>query len=367
MQKHIWMLILVCFSVSLFAAMPAEEIRAGLESRDKALHIKDGWIRDPYIVLSPDGWYYLTGTTPLPDNPQQYENPYNDGLGSDSVVGYKMQAWRSKDLVEWEYLGTPYSILDGIWPKARPERFKEVDRSNWRLWAPEIHNVGGKWAIVHTSPSPVKGANLSLTKDFQLEGPYENPMGADIGRKHDPSLFKDESGTIWMIWGATQTAPLKDDLSGFKAKPTKIGPPNRKMGHEGCLMREIGDKYVLFGTGWSTLKMRHGSYNLYYSVADEITGKYTDRKFAGRFLGHGTPFQDKEGNWWCTAFFNADVPPIGKVAAETMDISGDAYTINEQGVTIVPMDIRQLDSGEIHVKALDPAYASPGEDEKQEF
>ena len=70
-------------------------------------------------------------------------------------------------------------------------------------------------------------------------------------------------------------------------------------------MRKIGNKYVHFGTAWSTDRGRQGSYNLYYCTADKITGPYGPRKFAGRFLGHGTPFQDKDGKWWCTAFFNA--------------------------------------------------------------
>ena len=59
-----------------------------------------------------------------------------------------------------------------------------------------------------------------------------------------------------------------------------------------------------------TGKMRRGSYNLYYATADQIGGPYSERKFVGRFLGHGTPFQDHEGRWWCTAFFNANIPPL---------------------------------------------------------
>ncbi len=36
----------------------------GLKSHDRALYIKAGWIRDPYITLGPDDYYYLTGTQP---------------------------------------------------------------------------------------------------------------------------------------------------------------------------------------------------------------------------------------------------------------------------------------------------------------
>jgi arylsulfatase len=61
--------------------MDADTIRAGLKSHDRALYIKAGWIRDPYITLGPDDYYYLTGTQPREGNPREANNPYNIGLG----------------------------------------------------------------------------------------------------------------------------------------------------------------------------------------------------------------------------------------------------------------------------------------------
>lgn len=146
-----------------------------------------------------------------------------------------------------------------------------------------------------------------------------------------------------------------------------VGMTKSVIGHEGATMRKIGDKYVHFGTAWSTDQGRKGSYNLYYCTADKITGPYGPRKFAGRFLGHGTPFQDRNGKWWCTAFFNANVPPLHREGIEKRDLGENAQTINEQGVTIVPLDVRVLDDGDIHIRAKDPAYATPGPDEVQKF
>ena len=344
-------------------------LQAGLKSHDRALFVKSGWIRDPYIAIGPDGDYYLTGTTPLPDDPRQQDDPYNTGLGPLSLVGWKAQVWRSKDLIDWELLGTPFTLKDGVWFDADRDAFDQTPVSQWRLWAPELHWLGDRWALVHTSPSPVKGANLSLTHGRDVAGPWSNPMGPQIARRHDPSLFQDGDGTWWMIWGATEIAPLKPDFSGFASKPITIGPSGetKKMGHEGCLMHKIGDKYVLFGTGWSTGKGRRGSYNLYYATADKITGPYSERKFAGRFLGHGTPFQDKQGRWWCTGFFNANVPPLETTAIQTRDLSHDAQTINQQGVTLVPMEVGSDDDGVPIIRAKDPNYAIPGPDEAQNF
>jgi len=194
-------------------------------------------------------------------------------------------------------------------------------------------------------------------------------MGSAIGRRHDPSLFRDDDGTWWLIWGATKIAPLKDDFSGFAGDPVAIRPAGEtaKMGHEGCLIRKIEGKWVLFGTGWSTGEMRRGSYNLYYATADELTGPWSERKFAGRFLGHGTPFRDGEGRWWCTAFYNANVPPVPREGVRTRDLSATARTINRRGTTLVPLQVRLEDDGELLIRAKDPAYAVPGPDEAQDF
>lgn len=349
--------------------MRREDIRSGLKSHDRALFLLNDWIRDPYIVIGPDDYYYLTGTTPLPGDPREKSDPYNTGLGKESIVGWKAHVWRSKDLISWEDLGTPFSLKAGVWFQNKPGVFDDVEVKQWRLWAPELHWLGDKWALVHTSPSPVKGANFSLTKGMEVQGPWSNPIGSKIQHRHDPSLFNDDDGIWWMIWGATSIAKLKPDFSGFAGKPVEIGPSGdmAKMGHEGCLIQKIHGKYVLFGTGWSTGLGRRGSYNLYYATADKITGPYSERKFAGRFLGHGTPFTDKRGRWWCTAFYNANIPPLSRAGIRRADLGATAQTINQRGTTLVPLDVRLLDNGELHIRAKDPDYASPGPDEAQSF
>jgi arylsulfatase len=132
-------------------------------------------------------------------------------------------------------------------------------------------------------------------------------------------------------------------------------------------MLKIGNKYVFIGTAWSTDTGRKGSYNLYYCTSDKPTGPFSERRFLGRFLGHGTPFKDKKGNWWCTAFFNANVPPISGEGIQTRDLSENAQTINEQGTTIVPLDVKIVANGDVYMRAKDPRYAVPGPDEVQKF
>ena len=346
-------------------AMKRGEIEAGLKSHDRALYIKQGWIRDPYIILGPDGYYYLTGTTPNPADPREQSDPYNVGLGNSSIVGTSVQIWRSKDLIDWKYLGTPFTLENDSWHK----------NPGNRIWAPELHWLGNRWALVHC---PRQKANFALTEGAELKGPWTHPMGENLGGKHDPSLFKDSDGKWYMLWQNTMIAPLNADFTQFTAEPVRIDPagtrtdpktnnPISRIGHEGATMRKIGSKYVHFGTAWSTDLGRKGSYNLYYCTADKITGPYGPRRFVGRFLGHGTPFQTRDGKWWCTAFFNANVPPVSRDGIQTRDLSETAQTINQRGTTIVPLEVKIQDDGDVYIRAKDPDYANPGPDEAQKF
>lgn len=349
---------------------------SAIQSHDKAVYVKSGWMRDPYIYLADDGYYYLTGTTPQPNDPREMSDKYNTGLDhpdltgkkEPSIVGRSIRVWRSENLVDWESLGSPFTLDKGFWKKANPKAFDNTPKPEWKVWAPEMYKINGEWVFIHTSPSPVKGgANLAIGQNGDMNGEYASPMKRSMKGKHDPSLFLDDDGTWYLLWGNTKIAPIKPGFKGLAAKAKRIDPSDRIIGHEGATLRKIGDKYVHFGTAWSTDKLRKGSYNLYYSTADNITGPYGPRQFAGRFLGHGTPFQDKKGRWWCTAFFNGNVPPINDANIQNRDLGDTAQTINEQGTTLVPLDVKVLPDGEIYIRAKDPRYAVPGPDEAQSF
>ena len=163
--------------------MDADTIRAGLKSHDRALYIKAGWIRDPYITLGPDGYYYLTGTQPNENDPREAEDPYNLGLRETSIVGSQIRAYRSKDLIDWESLGVIFTLNDTFHAKQGKEISQPV------IWAPEVHWMGDRWALVHC---PKGHASLALSQGKDLSGPWTHPMGPRLGERHDPSLFTDD-------------------------------------------------------------------------------------------------------------------------------------------------------------------------------
>ncbi len=356
--------------------MSKAQVKAGLASHDHALFLRNEWIRDPYIIIGPDNYYYLTGTTPNENDPREQSDPYNIGLGPESIVGWQVRVWRSLDLLDWEYMGVVFTLEDTAHYKSGKGPLAKKPRSKWNLWAPELHWLGDKWALVHC---PANVASLAISQGADIKGPWTHPMGIEFVNKHDPSLFKNSDGNWWLLWLNTMTAPLNKDFTKLTGEPVRIDPSSRRpdpqkkdatitrIGHEGATMRKIGNKYVHFGTAWSTDMGRKGSYNLYYCTSDKITGPFGPRKFVGRFLGHGTPFQTKDGKWWCTAFFNGNVPTISRDGIESCDLSDNAYSINNRGTTIVPLDVKILEDGDIYIRAIDPAYATPGPDEVQKF
>lgn len=373
-MKFATLLILLFLTVA--CSKETDPRQAALDSHQEALYVLDVWMRDPYITQGPDGDFYLTGTTAERDDPRWPEDRYNSGLDYaeitgttvPAIVGTRVRLWKSGNLLDWHEQEIEYTLRDGYWPEADPEAFATVPENKWRLWAPEVHYLNDQWMIVHTSPLPIRaGANLAIPSGPNLQGPFAHPMKEKMKGRHDPSLFQDDDGTLYLLWGNTWIAPLKSDMTDFAKAPVRIDPSDRRIGHEGATLRKIGDKYVHFGTAWSTDQMRKGSYNLYYCTADSPMGPYGPRQFAGRFLGHGTPFQNRDGKWWCTAFFNANVPPVSDENIQTRDLGDNAQTINEQGVTLVPLEVKILENGEPYIRAKDPRYANPGPDEAQLF
>lgn len=319
-----------------------------IKERSSAVFVLSGEIRDPYIVLGPDGNYYMSSTRPAKYFPNQMPG---------------IQIWESPDLISWKKLPVSWTVEGSAFGNKLlvDAQSKGVEPG---IWAPEAHFFKDKWHIVNCSN--LHYANILISKGENLEPPFTEPMGDHMGDFRDPSFFVEDNGSVWVVADCASVTKLNDDMTGFSSQKISISPANRSLGHEGCQIIKFEGKYVLLGTGWSTDKMRKGTYNLYYCTSDNITGPYGNRKFAGRCLGHGNLFQDKSGNWWCTAFYNADYDTVPKEEFLEKDVSGGPYTMNEFGLTLVPMDIRMVD-GEVQITALDTYYSKPGPEEAQQF
>lgn len=375
-MKGLFAMILFSLNTQVFG-QSEQALLNTLNNHNQAVHmLGDIWMRDPYITLAPDGFYYLTFTSNNNDLPD--EKP-------------AIRLMRSTNLAHWDDMGLLWRGDTSAWGKrlaakaaANNATATSHDTTGYRvepssgniapkrisaaqkppmIWAPEVHFVNGKWVIMHTSNHQM--ANLMITEGNDITKPWREPFKNDVGHRHDPSLFTDADGSHWLVYACSKIIKLKDDFTGYDGKEISIAPANRKLGHEGSFIMKFNDRYVLFGTGWSHDTLRHGTYNLYYATSDKLTSGYGDRKFAGRFLGHGTVFKDKAGKWWCTAFLNGDYKTADEVTTSSVDAS-KATTINKQGLTLVPINF-VWENNDIVLRVLDKNYAEPGKEELQKF
>ena len=295
----------------------------------------DYWMRDTWITTGPDGFYYLTGTTA--DLNRYYPGQvhcwdWNDGI----------YLWRSKDMKSWESQGMIWSIeKDGSWQKkakvfGSSETYSKLslngdslDNKFRAVWAPEIHYIKSQknWFIVACMNNSGKGQGSFIlkSKTGKPEGPYINVKSNQkkpIFDHIDGSLFEDTDGTVYFVGHNHYIARMKPDMSGFAEKIRRIEESsyNPEPYIEGATIFKFNGKYHLVQAIWS-FKLPNGketyieqkgdkgrnmrySYDCIIATADNVYGPYEKRYNAITGGGHNNLFQDFQGNWWATIFFN---------------------------------------------------------------
>ncbi len=253
-------------------------------------------IRDTSVALGPDGIYYLTGTTGSPDI---------------NAVTSDVQVWKSPDLVKWSpVVDRPRlrSIVwnvdrDGTWQKQIGQR----DGAPFRpVWGPEIHYLKNTFWMTYSVPN--LGVGLLKSTTGKAEGPYVSILKPDqpLANGIDASLFQDDDGAVYFLYGGGRIARMKDDMSGLAEDFHNITPSNAPyVGFEGVSMFKANGRYYLAAADFA-----FGDYNSYVASADKVYGPYGDRYLAVPHAGHDTFFQDKTGQWWSTFFGNDPRAPI---------------------------------------------------------
>lgn len=295
----------------------------------------DYWMRDTWVTLAPDNYYYMTGTTA--DMSRKYTGEvhcwdWNDGI----------YLWKSKDLKKWIRCGMIWSMdRDGTWQKSpkiynNNEKYPtlsingdSLDNKFRAVWAPEIHYIKSQknWFIVACVNNSSVGAGSFILKSTtgKPEGPYVNIEAntkAPIFNHIDGSLFEDTDGSVYFVGHNHYIAKMKSDMSGFAEDIKKLDEKSYSPEPyvEGATIFKYGGKYHLVQAIWSFRlpdgtetyieqtgeagkKMRY-SYDCIIATADNIYGPYSQRYNAITGGGHNNLFQDKQGKWWATIFFN---------------------------------------------------------------
>lgn len=250
----------------------------------------DQFLRDTSIVLAPDGMYYMTGTTGGPEM---------------MVVTSDLSVWKSPDLKSWSPVRdiprqstVVWNIdRDGTWMKPITLRDGEPFRP---LWAPEIHYFNGTFWIPFSVPR--HGVTLLKSTSGKAEGPYEIAIKPDqpISNGIDASLFQDDDGTVYFLYGGGWIARMKPDMSGI-AEPFRhiASASGRDIGFEGVYLFKNNGLYTLCAADFVL-----GKYNTYMATAKSLNGPWSERYLAVPHAGHANVFRDKQGHMWSTFFGN---------------------------------------------------------------
>jgi hypothetical protein len=251
----------------------------------------DQFLRDTSIVLAGDGNYYMTGTTGGPEM---------------MIVTSDLSVWKSPDLTHWSPVRELPRQSTVVWNLDRdgPKWMQALvirDGEPFRpLWAPEIHYLSHTFWIPFSVPR--HGITILKSTTGKAEGPYEVALKPDepLSSGIDASLFQDDDGTVYSLYGGGWIAKMKPDMSGL-AEPYRhiASASGREVGFEGVYLFKDHGLYHLCAADFVL-----GEYNTYIATAKSLNGPWSERYLAVPHAGHANLFRDKRGRVWSTFFGN---------------------------------------------------------------
>ncbi|WP_442484588.1 family 43 glycosylhydrolase [Aeoliella sp. SH292] len=258
------------------------------EARNPILHAD---VPDPSIIRVGDT-YYMSSTT-------MHMSP---GL----------PIMKSTDLVNWEMLNYAYDTLGDIDPLTLTNGEDSYGRGSW---ASSLRYHDGKF-YVSTFSSTTGKTYIFSTSDIEKE-PWEEISFAPS--LHDSSLFFDDDGKVYMLWGAgdLRLTELKKDLTGIEsdgfnevviANASAPAGENINLPAEGSQLFKVNGKYYLFNIAWP----RGGMRTVIVHRADKITGPYEGRlALQDQGVAQGGLIDTPEGKWY--AYLFQDSGAVGRI------------------------------------------------------
>jgi beta-xylosidase len=268
-----------------------------------------------------------------PDMIRVGEDFYLTGTTMHSMPG--LPVLRSKDLVNWEFLGYAMQSLD-LGPEFRLEEGKNVYGQG--IWAPSFRYHDGTFYIF-------SNVNKHTTQIFSAKDPRGPGQHRSMKRAlHDLSVLFDDDGKVYVIWGyrGIKFAQLNDALDDIvPGTEREIIPESAGMG-EGVHFYKIDGKYFIV-SAWYAGRMRmpaaradkpEGPYEVNQAISmDEDFGlpqgnrltdvwarskpyviRPGDPKLTGTLSLHqGGIIQTPLGEWW--GFSMIDYNSVGRLTA----------------------------------------------------
>jgi beta-xylosidase len=210
---------------------------------------------------------------------------------------------KSKDLVNWQLLGYAYDTLGNI-----DELTLQNGKSAYGAgsWASSLRCHDGMF-YVSTFSGTTRKTYVYTTKDIE-HGPWKEVSFSPS--LHDHSLFFDDDGRVYMIYGVgnIRLTEMTADVSGIKpggldqviiTNASRVAGPNIGLPAEGSQMRKINGKYYLLNITWPKGGMR----TQLVHRSDKLTGPYEGRvALADAGVAQGCLIDTPHGDWYAMLF-----------------------------------------------------------------
>lgn len=218
----------------------------------------------------------------------------------------------SKDLINWKLVSYAYDILDDVDELNLVNGKSTYGRGSWASCL-RYHN--GNYYV--TTFSGTTGKTYVYTTKNIEKGPWKALSFKPS--LHDHSLFFDDDGKVYMIYGAGKIimVELNSDLSGIKAGtkeqviienaslPATSGPG---LAAEGSQLFKVNGKYYLFNISWP----RGGMRTVIIHRSDKLTGPYEGRvALQDKGVAQGGLINTPQGNWF--AYLFRDYGSVGRI------------------------------------------------------
>lgn len=220
-----------------------------------------------------------------PDMIRVGEYFYMTGTSMHSMPGLAM--YRSKDLVNWEFLSYVFEKLN-LGPEFRLEEGKEEYGQG--IWAPCLRYHNGKFYIF----SNVNNHGLQIFIAEDPAGSWEHiKFGGQI--TYDLSVLFDDDGKIYAVYGydTVQLIELKPDFSGIVEGSKRVIVHGGNAMSEGHHFYKINGKYFIFSANYAPIG------RMQCARADHINGPYETRVISTKeTFGTKRGYRVNDGIMW---------------------------------------------------------------------
>lgn len=219
---------------------------------------------------------------------------------------------KSKDLVNWQLVGYAYDTLASVDALNLTNGKNTYGRGSW---ASSLRYHNGTFYVTTFAQTTGK-TYVYTTKDID-KGPWKETSFSPS--YHDHSLFFDDDGRTYLIYGAgkLKLLELNADASGVKPGTTEqvlienASTPSGTGGGlpaEGSQLFKVKGKYYLFNITWPKGGMR----TVVIHRADKLTGPWEGRVgLQDLGVAQGGLIDTPDGNWF--AYLFRDFGGVGRI------------------------------------------------------